>query len=563
MHIARWLVHVRWFAVLTLALSLLVFSNTTHLLPHEVWLPLGIVIAALGVFNGFAFLALNRGWTVGYSLSFQMLTDLVFLTILLHYSGGIENPLWLLAIFHTILGGIVLGRKQSFALAAFALTLFASHAWLEWSRTIQHFTVAVFPHHLDSESQVEHAVFHAPYVLSRVGLFGVIVFATAYFVATLAERARRGERDLEQMVARALAERQLLEKALDATGAGLRLVDTSLSVEWSNQRWKEWFTPAENVPAVEPRVDTDVLQQTAIDGITRVTERSRKGNDAASTAERIYRVTSAALRDTDGTIVKLVELAQDVTDPKRLQAQLIEAGKLAAVGELAGNVAHEINNPVGIISGKARLLLSDRLAEMTEPVASELNKITEAADRVARIAQGLLSYCRPSGATRASFDIQVAMRRAWSLVDHRASRHGVILRMEVPDKFPTVHANAGEMEQVFLNLFLNALDAMPEGGELLVDGHVTSTKGAPAQLDTLELTIQDTGPGISREIEHRIFEPFVTTKLNGGGTGLGLSICLGILRSHGGSITVGNVSDGGARFVLYLPLAHTSSGGIA
>lgn len=563
MDTARWLVQVRWFAAVVLAISLFAFTKTTHVLPHEVWRPLGIAVAALGVFNGLTLLALNRGWPLGHSLTAQMLMDLVFLTVLLHYSGGIENPLWLLAIFHAILGGIVLGRKQSFVLAAVSLALFACLAWLEWSKTIQHFTVALFPHHLGSGSEVEHAVFHAPYVLSRVGLFGIVVFATTYFVTTLAERARQGERIFEEMVIRAHSERQLLEKALDATGTGLRLVAANLSTEWSNQRWDEWFSGTEETLESQPMDDADALRETTIDGITRVTERSGHGKDTAPTEKRIYRVTTAALRDADGKMVKFVELAQDITDSKRLQSQLIEAGKLAAAGELAGNIAHEINNPVGIISGKARLLLSDRLGEMTEPVASELKKIIEAADRVARIAQGLLSYCRPSGATRTSFDIQIALRRAWSLVDHRASRCGVVLRMESPDDLPPIHANLGEMEQVFLNLFLNALDAMPNGGELLVDGHVVPAESAPEQLDTLALVIQDTGRGILPKVAPRMFEPFVTTKPDGKGTGLGLSICAGILRSHGGSITVGNVPEGGARFVLYLPLAHTSSRGIA
>lgn len=228
------------------------------------------------------------------------------------------------------------------------------------------------------------------------------------------------------------------------------------------------------------------------------------------------------------------------------ELQLVRAAKVATAGELAAHVAHEVNNPIAIVSAKARLLLSDRRSEMSAPIAVDLEKIVEQADRVARIAQGLLSSCRPSAGVRAAIDLRVPMRKTLSLVEPRARSRNVMVDDLCGGEPLPVLASEIEMEQVFLNLYMNALDAMPQGGRLRVMG---STAPGPC----VEGIVEDSGGGIPEEARGRLFEPFVTTRGGSGGSGLGLWISRGIVRAHGGDVHAADGLGDGARFVVRLP----------
>jgi signal transduction histidine kinase len=477
-----------------------------------------------------------------YLLHVQVFGDLVILVILLHYSGGIENPLSLIMLFHVIIGGIVLSRLQCFLVAAVGTLLFGLLALAEWAQVIEHYTLQIFPH-FNEEGHIQHAAHESPYVGSRVGLQAVILFVTAYFVSTLVDRLRHDERQLEAMANRALADGQLLERSLETTGAALRVIDRNLKPRWSNSRWQAWLGSAGAMDGVG-----SAAQQTLRDGVTRTVELG-----VGASKDRVFQVTSAPLRDADGRVHQIVQLAQDVTDRRRNQTRLIRAGQLAAVGELAGQIAHEVNNPIAIISAKARLLLSDRRPAMSDDIAEDLDKIIHLADRVAGIAQGLLSYCRPSGAAREPLDLRAPIRSALAMARTRAKMAGTRVIEHLPDGLPPVRANVQELEQVFLNLFLNALDAMPRGGRLTV-GIEPEPILLPDDKAALLVTVEDTGEGIPETVRERIFEPFFTTKGPGRGTGLGLSICQGLIRSHGGRIGLDHRVGPGTRFSVALPI---------
>jgi signal transduction histidine kinase len=267
---------------------------------------------------------------------------------------------------------------------------------------------------------------------------------------------------------------------------------------------------------------------------------------------RAFAVSTAPLHDASGRTDRVVELVRDVTGERENQERMLKASKLAAVGEIAGKLAHEINNPTAIVSAKARLLLSDRRAEMSSKVAHEVERIVELADRVAAMAKGLLAYGRPSAAPRMRLDPGLPLRRALSLVEDQAKRQGVRIAEEIGGALPAVDAAATELEQVFLNLFLNALDAMLEGGILAV----TAARGAARLSDgtpAVQIVVADTGPGIADDVREHVFDPFFTTKDEGRGSGLGLAVCQGIVRSHGGEIEVESAPGRGARFSVRLP----------
>lgn len=413
---AQWFIAMRWIAVLLAAILIVISVRVVDWLPLEVWWPLLLTVSTLAASNILYMFLVCRGHAVRALLPAQACFDLAILTTLLHFSGGIENPLSMMMIFHVIIAGILLPRRQCFWIAATASGLFALLAWAEWSDLAEHYTLQLFPHFQEQSGELFHPAHHSLYVLSRVFLQIVVMLLTAYFVTTLAERLRQNDRQLEATAERAKAGQQLLEQALQTTGAGLRVLDCHLQTFWNNPQWQQWCAcpPGQHCPAFE-LLDgpPSPARQTLKDGRVRVTElvvepldTCPAGVSKTACQRRVLQVTTAPLLDSQESIQRIVELAQDVTLQKQAQEQVMRAGKLAAVGELAGRVAHEVNNPIAIISAKARLLLANHSQEMPPKIAQELDKIIDCADRVARIAQGLLSYCRASPATRMQLDVR-------------------------------------------------------------------------------------------------------------------------------------------------------------
>jgi PAS domain S-box-containing protein len=244
-------------------------------------------------------------------------------------------------------------------------------------------------------------------------------------------------------------------------------------------------------------------------------------------------------------------VVRDVTDMRRLEKNLAQAARLAALGELAGNVAHEVNNPIGIIGAKARLLLTGKDA-LAPKVSRELGKMVEQCDRIGRLTRGLLDYCRPALEQKEPVDVHEPLTKALSLMATKATRHGVQVTQELCAGAPMISGSANELQQVFLNLFLNAVDAMPEGGRVTIETRLGERM--PDGHAAVTVSITDTGPGVPEEVRDRIFEPFFTTKFGKGGTGLGLAICYGLVNGHGGEIRLESPPGHGARFVVRLPL---------
>jgi signal transduction histidine kinase len=550
---AHWFVLMRWVAVAVAGALVFVVVRVAELLPAVVWWPLVATVAALAGLNVLYTIWIRRRKVTRPMLAVQAYGDIAILIVLLHFSGGIENPLSPLLLFHVIIAGIVLSRRQCYAVAGVATFLLAAMASAEAAHVIPHYTLGIFPH-VEAAGHLVHAAHQPLFTATSVGLLAGILFLTAYFVTTLSDRIRHSERQLEEFADTALAERQLMEQALATTGTGLCVCGPSHGQHWVNQRWEEWFgdVSVNDVCACEDDNGYGPACRTVREGIhSRAEVEIEAGGDGQG--GRVFQITTAPIRDKDGTVVQAASLAQDFTAQREARERMLQACRLAAVGELAGQVAHEVNNPIAIISAKSRLLLSDRAGEMSEKVAEELGKITDAADRVAQIAQGLLSYCRPSPATRAPMDVSLSIRQALSMVEQRAADAGITIDMEIPDELPLVTANAGEMQQVFLNLLLNAVDAMPDGGRLRIAARVEPEGTEEAGQAWLVFTVSDTGPGICGHVRDKIFEPFFTTKAEGRGAGLGLPICVGLLRSHGGTLALEDSPGGGARAVVRLP----------
>lgn len=540
----QWFIAMRWLAVLAAGIMIFVGVYVYRLLPSQVILPLTLTVGFLAICNIGYTLLIGRMAKIRRLLTLQTYLDLLVLAVLLHFSGGIENPLSILMLFHVLIGGILLPRHECFRVAATGTCLFAVIGASEALGWLPHFTLALFPHF---GQDYIHASHNLPFVALTVGLHGSVLFLAAYFVTNLSENLRQNEGRLAAIAEEATGDRRLLIQALETTSTGLRVLGPDLIPFWSNRRWDEWFGSRRHVCSIFPEGADDLCPALLCleDGL-----RHHHDIEEPNAPHRTFRITTAPLNDSNGRIHRIVQLAQDVTHQKEAEVKMMRAGQMAAVGELAGQIAHEINNPVGIISAKANLLLDHRRHEMPEKVAEEVEKIRNLSDRIGRIAQGLLSYCRPSSGLRTRQDLRIAIRTSLAFVRQQGIERGIEYVDHLGDRPLYAQINSAEMEQVFLNLFLNAIQAMPEGGRLTV-GRAPEDGREPEE--RIGIRVEDTGPGIPPELEERIFQPFFTTKVNEKGTGLGLSICQGLVQNHGGEIQIDRPPQQGACFIIWLP----------
>jgi hypothetical protein len=257
----------------------------------------------------------------------------------------------------------------------------------------------------------------------------------------------------------------------------------------------------------------------------------------------------AAAGDTTVTVGTIVIL-EDITARVRLEEQLQISEKMASIGLLAAGVAHEVNTPLTGISSFTQMLLEG--ADPDDPRTRLLEKIERQTFRAAKIVNGLLTLARPTAASageRSAVDLNVVVNDVLSLLEHQFELHRVKVRRELSLSAILVVGMEHKLQQVFLNLFLNAKDAMPRGGWLTIASRVEG--------DRAIVEVADTGSGIPSEYIARIYDPFFTTKAIGQGTGLGLSITYGIVREHDGAIDCDSAVGQGTRFTVTLPgLVH-------
>jgi len=245
--------------------------------------------------------------------------------------------------------------------------------------------------------------------------------------------------------------------------------------------------------------------------------------------------------------VQALAFVTDITQRRAMERATRQAERLAALGRLSAGIAHEVNNPIGIILSRIEIMLLDAQAlPLPGKVAEDLRVLHRHARRVAGIAQGLLSFARESSGVRRPLDLNDLVEETLLLVEKEVARAGVTIRRAFVRDLPPVLGDSGALQQVVLNLVTNARDALGSGGEIALETSVVADRPGAARL-----TVRDTGPGISPDILPKIFDPFFTTKSEG--TGLGLSISYGIVRDHKATIDVESRPGEGTAFILTFP----------
>lgn len=275
---------------------------------------------------------------------------------------------------------------------------------------------------------------------------------------------------------------------------------------------------------------------------------------------REYEVLAYPFPGAKGQEHALVMHYRDITEERRLQQELVQQEKMAAIGMLAGGVAHEINNPLGGILAFTQLLM--REFQEGDAVRTDLEEIERAALRCKKIVQDLLDFSRvSSGREKTAVDIGPLIEKVFSFLRREFLSLNLRLHTEIATNLPPVFGDGNRLQQVFLNLLTNAAQAMLKGGTITI-----RVRHAPEQRQIL-VEVIDNGVGIRRELLNKIFDPFFTTKGPGKGTGLGLSITYRIIREHNGTIQVESEEGKGTTFRIGLPQAEAAhvieaSGGV-
>ncbi|ABF42358.1 multi-sensor signal transduction histidine kinase [Candidatus Koribacter versatilis Ellin345] len=344
------------------------------------------------------------------------------------------------------------------------------------------------------------------------------------------------------------------ENIVESVSVGVLAVDLEDKIEsWNAQMEVMYALP--RAEALGKRL-SDVFPLNFVEEFYRVRQvpginnlyKFRMGTPAGDT--RICNIAIAPLVTRDFNVIGRIIILDDMTDRVELESQLAQAEKLSSIGLLAAGVAHEVNTPLAVISSYAQML--SKQLQGDERRSALLEKITTQTFRASEIVNNLLNFSRTGSSEFAEVDINKVVSDTLALLEHQLKTSRVKVENHLAPTLPKIYGNTGKLQQVFLNLFLNAKDAMPSGGTL----SITTRNGR-----AVEVEVCDTGSGIAPEHIQRIYDPFFTTKKSprqghSGGTGLGLAVTYGIIQEHAGKIRVDSRPGEGTQFTMEFPMVR-------
>jgi two-component system, NtrC family, sensor kinase len=351
---------------------------------------------------------------------------------------------------------------------------------------------------------------------------------------------------LEQKASEIVRLKDFSENIVESLNVGVLAVDLHGVVESWNTRMEQLFGVARQ-DAVGRALETLVPEELAREIAARGDEEQVSGIYKQRVQHQglalTVNVSITPLVSKSGERIGRLLLFDDVTQRERMAEQMTQTEKLTSLGLLAAGVAHEVNTPLAVISNYIQML-AKQLPE-NDPKQALIEKIVKQTFRASEIVNNLLNFSRTGAGELADIDVNRVVEETLSLVAHPMKTSQIKIVKEFGEQLPAVRGSANKLQQVFLNLFLNARDAMPSGGMLEVR--------TMAHNGSVEVEIADTGAGIPRELIHRIFDPFFTTKASGRGTGLGLSVTYGIIKEHAGKIDVRSTPGKGTSFHVEFP----------
>lgn len=359
-----------------------------------------------------------------------------------------------------------------------------------------------------------------------------------------------------------------LQSLVRAAPLGIMILDREARVhQWNPAAerifgWSEAEVLGKPSPSIPPaeRAAFEKTLESDWRGIAQANSRSTRLRKDGSVVD--VSIWTAPLRDRQGRIVASLRIFADITDRLRLEEQFRQAQKMEAIGRLAGGVAHDFNNILTVISGFCDVALEG--VAQHDPVVNDIVEIKKASDRAASLTRQLLAFSRRQILSPKVLDLNSLIRDMEKMLA-RILGEDIDLRMALQERLSCIEADPGQIEQVLLNLAVNARDAMPGGGQLFIETKDTVIDPAYAQLhldavpgEYVMLAVSDTGVGMNEDTRSHLFEPFFTTKSEGKGTGLGLATIYGIVKQSRGTISVYSEPGRGTSFKIYFPRLDSS-----
>jgi len=383
--------------------------------------------------------------------------------------------------------------------------------------------------------------------------------------ATLALRNEELQREI---VGRECMERQLqasqsnLQMATEASGVGTWYWDLQTDVVSCSEQAVKLFGLN---PSTRAFKSTDFISTVHPDDQDRLRGAIEKAFGEGGFYQIEYRIhrpdktttwlasAGRALKDSDGEVRRFAGITTDVTDRKRLEENFYQAQKMDAVGRLAGGVAHDFNNMLGVISAYAELLMEE--PGLSTRAAKRVTEITNATQRANALTRQLLAFSRKQVTVPTNLDLNAVILGVKDMLQ-RLVGEDILIATDLTAGLPSVHADRGQLEQVLLNFAANSRDAMPKGGRFGLKTSLqkmNADSGSSLQGDCVVLEVSDSGCGMTADVIKHVFEPFFTTKAVGRGTGLGLATVYGVIEQAHGMVTVQSAPGAGTTFRVSLP----------
>jgi signal transduction histidine kinase len=523
-----WHVLARWWAVAFLALAALVARGSGFI--PILW-PLLAVTALMAGYNFLLQSTHWMRWQPDVVTRIVLFADVLALTAYLHFAGDIENPLALAYCLPVVAGALLLSKRSAFLLAGASIALFFALIALT---AVDVLPVHLCHYHLDllGNLTVEETVDPDSnpqgwnYIGAHMISLAAVLFGCAYGFGTLADRIHESNLALER-------ENERIALLLNIIPDGVVLLDRSGAILHSN-------------PAAAPLVRTE--GKTKIGELDPRLELPRRIASFAGPIEefethfdgRVLEHTLASRAEGN----RIAWVIQDLTEQRRLTAQVMHMSKMIDLGLLAAGIAHEIGNPLSSMSAIIDVM---EMKQTAPGVSDKLKSLRSHVERIHRIVQDVTSFARPSAGRRTRIAAPQIVDKALQIFRLHERTRGIRLDVHASDPALVVDVVEDQLVQVLLNLLLNAVDASSREGTVGVR--------ASAAGGRVLLAVSDSGIGMSEETKRRLFTPFFTTKDPGKGVGLGLFISESIVRGHGGTIEVQTAEGKGATFTVSLPAA--------
>ncbi len=540
-----------------------------------------LAACSIGIVSNFislVWIAWGRG--LQYRIFFASFVDVLLITIALHYLGGIEESFaWVYAV-----ALIVIASRHGLKVGIYAATvsslLYSGLLLAEFSGLIRHVDYGI----------VNPVYIHEdPFYLRIKILSGIILFFLSAVVSgVLSERLLRSKSELEKTVTertkeltvsneqlrQEISDRKLAENSLraserkyrtllDSIGVGFYETDLEGYMIFFNETLCKLLGYTENdLKGLHYRQFIDEKDRKTVFHVYNTVYRTGQSatgfvyNIISKDGRRIPHEASVTLvRDDAGRPIGFRGIARDVTEEKQLEERLLQAQKMESIGTLAGGIAHDFNNLLAGILGYASLTKTKISRE--HDIFRYIEAIEASASRAADLTSQLLAFARGGKYESKPVNLNTVVEDTLKILSRTLDKSIEITR-NLREHLPNVEADPAQMQQLLMNLCVNAGDAMPNGGHLTIGTDVVEMGKNDVDMEAapgpyVMLSVADTGVGMDRETIARIFEPFFTTKGPGEGTGLGLSMVYGVVKNHGGAVTVQSKPGAGSTFKIYLP----------